>query len=150
MRLIKRITSLRLIINAAVSSLPALIGALLMLALLEATFAIIAANTWGDREPTLATFGSALFSVRPHAPQGRLPPAVAPPQHSMGRSPRPANHTYAARPLQPAPTSPSRTRQPVSASPPDTWCQGPGSRHGPCRVSVRLARGRPWGVGGAA
>ena len=65
MRLIKRVTSLRLIINAAVSSLPALRWALLMMLLLEATFAIIAANTWGNQEPTLATFTSALFSVTP-------------------------------------------------------------------------------------
>ncbi len=72
MRLIKRITSLRLIINAAVSSLPSLTWALLMLALLEATFAIIAANTWGAQEPTLATFTSALFSVTAAAALLRL------------------------------------------------------------------------------
>ncbi len=89
MRLIKRITSLRLIINAAVSSLPSLTSALLMLALLEATFAIIAKNSWGTQEPTLAKFDSALFSVNPPPSTPHPAPHPAPAQPPPSPPPAP-------------------------------------------------------------
>ena len=63
MRLIKRITSLRLILNALLASLIPVSGALLILFLVMAVFAIIGTNTWGDREPLLGSFSSALFTV---------------------------------------------------------------------------------------
>ena len=63
MRLIKRIKSLRLILNALLASLLPVSGALLILFLVMAVFAIIGANTWADSEPLFGSFSSALFTV---------------------------------------------------------------------------------------
>ena len=64
MRLIKRISTLRMILNAIAACVWPLLGAITILFLVIAAFAIIATDAWGDQDENLARFSSSLFTVR--------------------------------------------------------------------------------------